>query len=155
MSQATIPTDNVDPELVAKPCPWDVGHIKKVMFYLGPVSSIFDFITFAACIALSVAAPVFQTVWFLESLMTQTLVIHIVRTPKIPFLESRPSRMLVISSFAIVALGWAIVYSPIGHYFGFIAPPPEFIAIILGIVAGYLILIQVVKVWFAKKYGWK
>jgi len=155
MSQATIPSDNVDEELVAKPCPWDVGHIKKVMFYLGPVSSIFDFITFGVCIMFGVAAPIFQTVWFLESLMTQTLVIHIVRTPKIPFLESRPSRMLIISSFAIVLLGWGIVYSPIGHEFGFAAPPPEFIAIILGIVIAYLVLIQIVKMWFAKKYGWK
>jgi len=155
MSQATIPSDNVDDELVAKPCPWDVEHIKKVMFYLGPVSSLFDFITFGACIMLGVANPIFHTVWFLESLMTQTLVIHIVRTPKIPFLESHPSRMLLISSFAIVLLGWAIVYSPIGQYFGFIAPPPEFIAIILGIVVAYLILIQIVKMWFAKKYGWK
>ena len=63
--------------------------------------------------------------------------------------------MLLISSFAIVILGWIIVYSPIGQYFGFIAPPPEFIAIILGIVVAYLILIQIVKMWFAKKYGWK
>jgi len=155
MSQATIPTDNVDPELVAKPCPWDVEHIKKVMFYLGPVSSVFDFITFGACIFLGVANPIFHTVWFLESLMTQTLVIHIVRTPKIPFLESSPSRLLLISSFAIVLLGWIIVYSPFGQYFGFIAPPPEFVAIILGIVVAYLILIQIVKMWFAKKYGWK
>ncbi|MFA5929873.1 MAG: magnesium-translocating P-type ATPase [Candidatus Micrarchaeia archaeon] len=155
MSQVTIPSDNVDPELVAKPCPWDVGHIKKVMFYLGPVSSLFDFATFAACILLSVAAPVFQTVWFLESLMTQTLVIHIVRTPKIPFLESRPSRMLLISSFAIVIVGWAIVYSPVGHYFGFEAPEPVFAALIFGIVLAYFALVQLVKMWFAKKYGWK
>ena len=154
MSQATIPSDNVDPELVAKPCPWDVEHIKKVMFYLGPVSSVFDFVTFGACIALSVTHPIFQTVWFLESLMTQTLVIHVVRTPKIPFLESRPSRMLLISSVAIVAIGWGIVYSPFGHYFGFIEPPPEFVAIIFGIVIAYLISIQVVKTWFARKYGW-
>jgi len=86
--------------------------------------------------------------------MTQTLVIHVVRTPKIPFLESRPSRMLLISSFAIVILGWFIVYSPIGQYFGFVAPEPIFIAIILVIVIAYLVLVQIVKTWFAKKYGW-
>ena len=154
MSQVTIPSDNVDDELVAKPCPWDVEHIKKVMFYIGPVSSLFDFATFAACIVLGAGAPIFQTVWFLESLMTQTLVIHIVRTPKIPFLESRPSRMLLFSSFAIVVIGWAIVYSPFGQYFGFAAPPPIFVAVIFGIVITYFVLVQLVKVWFAKKFGW-
>ena len=155
MSQVTIPSDNVDAELVAKPCPWDVEHIKKVMFYIGPVSSLFDFATFAACMIIGAGAPVFQTVWFLESLMTQTLVIHIVRTPKIPFLESRPSRMLLVSSFAIVILGWAIVYSPFGQYFGFEAPSPIFVAAIFGIVITYFVLVQLVKMWFADKYGWK
>jgi Mg2+-importing ATPase len=155
VSQITIPTDNVDAELVAAPSPWDVGYIKKVMFYLGPVSSLFDFATFGICILMGLPAAVFQTVWFLESLMTQTLVIHVVRTSRLPFIESRPSRLLLVSSFAIVLLGWAIVYSPFGEYFGFAAPDLSIIPIILGIVIAYLASMQLAKMWFAKKFGWK
>jgi len=155
MSQVTIPTDNVDSEQLEKPLPWDVEYIKKVMFYLGPVSSLFDFITFGACILLGAPAALFQTVWFMESLATQTLVIHVVRTGKVPFLESRPSRLLLISSFAIVAIGWLVVFSPFGEYFGFVPPPAEYLAVIVGIVVAYLVAVQLVKMWFARKFGWK
>ena len=155
MSQITIPSDNVDKEQLAAPTPWDVGHIRKVLLFIGPVSSIFDFITFGLCLALGLPAALFQTVWFMESLSTQTLVIHIIRTPKLPFLESRPSAPLLLSSFAIVAAGWLLVFSPIGEYFGFAAPPLEILGMIAVIVLAYLALVQIVKMWFASKYGWK
>ena len=155
MSQITIPSDNVDKEQLAAPTPWDVGHIRNVLLFIGPVSSIFDFITFGLCLALGLPAALFQTVWFMESLATQTLVIHIIRTPKLPFLESRPSAPLLLSSFAIVAAGWLLVFSPIGEYFGFAAPPLEILGMIAVIVLAYLALVQIVKMWFASKYGWK
>ncbi|HII53327.1 magnesium-translocating P-type ATPase [Candidatus Micrarchaeota archaeon CG1_02_49_24] len=155
MSQMGIPTDNVDSEYISKPTPWNIEYIKKVMIFFGPISSLFDFITYGVLLLFSASQPLFHTVWFLESLCTQTLVVHVIRTAKLPFLESRPSNYLIITSVAILVAGVSItLFQPLGSLFGFVAPPPEYFLIIAGIVGAYLILVQVMKSWFVKKYGW-
>ena len=154
LSQVAIPTDNVDNEYLLKPRPWNVKSIKKFMFILGPVSSIFDFITFAVMLFIFQAqAELFRTGWFLESLCTQTLVIHIIRTGKIPFLESRPSRFLVFTSLFIIIAGLIIIFSPLVKPLGFVKPPPMYFAALFILICAYLLLVQVVKQWFVRKYG--
>ncbi|MFA5363440.1 MAG: magnesium-translocating P-type ATPase [Candidatus Omnitrophota bacterium] len=155
LSQVAIPTDDVDKEYLVKPRPWDVQKIKKFMFIIGPVSSIFDFATYGVMLFIFHAdAALFHTGWFLESLCTQTLVIYVIRTGKIPFIESRPSKFLVFTSIFIVSAGIAIVYSPLAKPFGFVRPPPAYFAALVMIVSAYLVMVQVVKSWFIKKYGY-
>ena len=154
ISQIAIPTDHVDPEYVSRPRPWHVAYIKKFMLLIGPISSIFDFVTFWVLLALFRADPVFfHTGWFLESLCTQTLVIHVIRTRQIPFIESWPSPFLLISSMLIVAIGFYIPLSPLGPFFGFIAPPASFYWSLLLISGAYFFSVQMVKMWFVKRFG--
>ena len=154
LSQVAIPTDNVDNEYLLKPRPWNVKSIKKFMVILGPVSSIFDFITFAVMLFIFHAqAELFRTGWFLESLCTQTLVIHIIRTGKIPFLESRPSRFMVFTSLFIIIAGLIIPFSPLVRPLGFVKPPPAYFAALFILICAYLLLVQIVKQWFVRKYG--
>ena len=156
LSQVSIPSDEVDEEYLVRSRPWNVDYIKKFMMVFGPVSSIFDFITFGVLFFIFHASPaLFQTGWFLESLCTQTLVIHIIRTGKIPFIESKPSQFLIFTSIYIVSIGLVIPFLPIGAHFGFVMPPASFfiaLAIILGL---YCCTVQCVKNWFIKKYGYE
>ena len=156
ISQSTIPSDNVDPEYLLKPRRWSVDRLKKFIFCFGPLSSIFDFATFF--IMLFVFAgftnpEVFRTGWFVESLMTQTLIIHIIRTNKIPFFQSRASLLLTLSTFLIVALGIYLTVSPLASTFGFVALPLKYWLILTGLMIGYLLSAQWLKLWFIKKYG--
>lgn len=154
LSQIAIPTDFVDKEFLTKPRSWNIGSIKKFMLIMGPISSIFDYITFGVLLWLFCAsAEEFHTGWFIESLCTQTLVIHIIRTGKIPFIESRPSNFLLISSLLIITIGFLLITAPYGIHFGFVALPTLFYPCLAAIVVGYLLLIQKVKEWFVKKYG--
>jgi Mg2+-importing ATPase len=154
LSQVAIPTDYIDEDYLADPKPWDVDFIKKFMLIFGPVSSIFDFITYGILLFLFHASPsLFHTGWFLESLATQTLVIYIIRTSKIPFLESWPSRPLVLTSILIILLGFLIALSPFGSWFGFIKVPNAYFLALMAIVATYLMLVQIVKRQFIKRYG--
>ncbi|VVB65355.1 Copper-exporting P-type ATPase B [Candidatus Gugararchaeum adminiculabundum] len=154
-SQATIPTDGVDEEYLRKPTPWNIGYIKKMMLFFGPISSLFDFICFGALLFLGASVTLFHTVWFLESLATQTLVIHVIRTSKIPFIQSRASNLLLFSSIGIVLLGVALTLSPFAPMFGFENPPIGFLAITAAIVVAYLVLVQLLKMWFIKRYGYE
>ncbi|MCX7785923.1 MAG: magnesium-translocating P-type ATPase [candidate division WOR-3 bacterium] len=158
ISQVAIPTDKVDSEYLSKPRPWQVDSIKKFMITFGPVSSIFDFITFAVLYFIFKAKvynqELFHTGWFLESLITQTLVIHIIRTGKIPFIESRPSKFLMFTSIFIVATGLLIPFSPLAKPFGFIKPPSLYFPVLFTIVGVYLLVVQVVKKWFIHKFGY-
>jgi P-type Mg2+ transporter len=143
VSQLTIPTDNVDNDWVIKARRWNMKFIRKFMLFIGPISSIFDFSTFFLFFfVFKSPAGVFQTAWFLESLATQTLVIHIIRTKKIPFLQSRPSLPLVLSTFSIIAFAWLLPLTPIGEFFGLVALPPYMLLAIVGIVAVYLLLVE-------------
>lgn len=155
LSQIAIPTDNVDKEYIEKPRPWDIGSIKRFMLIFGPISSIFDFVTFSVLLFIFHAqAPYFRTGWFLESLCTQTLVIYVIRTGKIPFVQSRPSVYLLFSSLAIVGLGLYITHSALALPFGFAPMNKPFYAALTLIVVSYLILTQFIKMWFVKKIGY-
>jgi Mg2+-importing ATPase len=156
LSQVAIPSDEVDKEYLFKSRPWNVGYIKRFMLVLGPVSSLFDFLTFAILLFIFKAEPaVFRTGWFLESLCTQTLVIHVIRTGKIPFLESQPSQFLIFTSLYIITLGIIIPFTPLAKYFKFVLPPAGYFLLLLFIILLYLLLAQKVKMWFIKKYGYE
>jgi Mg2+-importing ATPase len=163
VSQSAITADNVDPEYVEKPKRWDIGYIKSFMFSLGPVSSLFDFLTFFIMLFVflplaspNIHEPLFQTAWFLESLITQTIVVFAIRTRKSPFWKSKPGRWLILSSFVIVTLGLIIPFTSLGNaYFGFVAPPIEFLGILVGLVVAYLGVVEVVKRWFYKRNAYR
>ncbi len=154
ISQIAIPSDEVDKEYLAKSRPWNVDYIKKFMLFIGPVSSLFDFATFGVLwFIFHARQPLFNTGWFLESLCTQTLVIHIIRTDKIPFIESKPSQFLMFTSIYIATIGLVLPFIPLGKHFGFVQPPPGYFIALIIIVAAYLITVQHMKNWFLKKYG--
>jgi len=155
-SQVPIPTDDVDDELIARPRPWDVGEIKRFILCVGPISSIFDYTTFFVmlyvfkCWAPS-RAPLFQTGWFVESLMTQTLVIHIIRTNKIPFLQSRASWPLTLTTVGIMAFGAYLPYSPLASSLGMVHLPGLYWPILLVTLLAYSCLTQGIKIWLLRK----
>jgi Mg2+-importing ATPase len=156
LSQIAIPSDNIDEEYLLKSRPWNVNYIRKFMIVIGPVSSLFDFITFGVLwFIFHASAPLFQTGWFLESLCTQTLVIHIIRTGKVPFIESKPSQFMLFTSIYIVTIALVLPFLPLGKYFGFVEPPPSFFIALMLIVPTYLCLVQFVKSWFIKRYGYE
>jgi Mg2+-importing ATPase len=156
LSQVAIPSDEVDNDYLLKSRPWNVEYIKKFMIFFGPISSIFDFVTFGVLLFVFHASqPLFNTGWFLESLCTQTLVIHIIRTGKIPFIESKPSQFLVFASIYIVTIGLIIPFTPLGKFFGFVAPPLTYFIALFLIVVSYLFSVQIGKKWFIKKYGYE
>ncbi|MDD5669701.1 MAG: magnesium-translocating P-type ATPase, partial [Candidatus Omnitrophica bacterium] len=155
VSQIAIPTDSVDKEYLVKPRRWDVTHIRRFMVIIGPISSIFDFITYGVMLFVFKSSPaLFHTGWFIESLCTQTLVIYVIRTGKIPFIESRPSTFLVLTSLFIVAAGISIPFSSLAKPFGFVVPPPSYFLVLIVIVGSYLFLVQWTKSWFIRKYGY-
>jgi Mg2+-importing ATPase len=158
VSQVAIPTDQVDREYLLRPRPWNVDYIKKFMIIIGPISSIFDFLTYGVMLWLFQCwnnPKLFHTGWFIESLCTQTLVIYVIRTGRIPFIESMPSRFLMATSLAIVTAGVLIPLSPLAGPFGFVTPPGVYFVVLAAIVAVYLFLVQVVKVWFIRKFGYE
>jgi Mg2+-importing ATPase len=154
-SQVPIPTDAVDAEQVALPRPWKIGEIKRFILCIGPISSIFDYSTFFVMLWVFKCwdpsrASVFQTGWFVESLMTQTLVIHIIRTNKIPFLQSRASWPLTITTLTIMAVGALLPYSPVAPSLGLVHLPGLYWPILLLTLLAYTGLTQSVKVWLLR-----
>jgi P-type Mg2+ transporter len=148
LSEVAIPLDEVDDELVAEPRHWDIRFIQNFMLTLGPVSSIFDFLTFGLLLLVFGASEaLFQTGWFIESLATQVLVIFVIRTRRNP-LRSRPHPLLAVTSVAVVAAGVLLPYSAVGRWFGFVPPPSVFLLALGGMVACYLLLAEGVKRWF-------
>jgi P-type Mg2+ transporter len=153
-SETTIPTDNVDQEYVQKPRKLKVEYIRKFMIFFGPISSVFDILTFLAMIyVFNATAPMFQTAWFVESFCTQTLVIFAIRTRKIPFFSSGPSLPLLASSLGMVALVILLPFTPIGAIFKFVQLPPLFFVMLAGFVVAYLILVELMKWWFYRRYA--
>ena len=155
-SQTTIPTDNVDAEYLAVPRRWDIGNITKFVLFVGPISSIFDYVTYFTMLYVFNAwnnPALFQTGWFVESLLTQTLIIHIIRTAKIPFLESRASTALVTTTIIIAAIGIFLPFSWLGGFLGFVPLPPSYWIALGLILPSYVILTHFVKVWFIRRYG--
>ena len=155
-SQTAIPTDNVDAEFLAVPRRWDIGNITKFVLFIGPISSIFDYVTYFTMLYVFNAwndPALFQTGWFVESLLTQTLIIHIIRTAKIPFFQSRASTALITTTLIIAAVGMALPYSWLASFLGFVPlPPTHWIAVGL-ILPSYVILTHVVKTWFIRRFG--
>src|SRR5207344_1954734 len=155
-SQTTIPTDNVDAEYLAVPRRWDIGNITKFVLFIGPISSIFDYVTYFTMLyvfnAWNNPAP-FQTCWFVESLLTQTLIIHIIRTAKIPFLESRASTALITTTIIIAAVGIALPFSWLGGFLGFVPLPPAYWFCLCLILLSYVVLTHFMKTWFIRRFG--
>lgn len=157
LSQTTIPTDTVDEEWLAKPRKWEIGNLRRFIVFIGPISSIFDYMTFFIMLTVFNCwhnPALFHTGWFVESLFTQTLIVHVIRTNKIPFIQSIASKPLLISSVAIVATGVLLtVIQPIARVLGFVALPPLYWPLLLGMLLTYVVLTQVVKTWFIHRFG--
>jgi Mg2+-importing ATPase len=157
-SQTAIPTDNVDEEYLAKPRRWEIGNIVHFMLFIGPISSIFDYATYFMMYYLFNAntpekSSLFQTGWFVESLLSQTLIIHIIRTRKIPFFESRASLPLTLTSVTICAVGVWLPFSPFAHALGFTPLPQLYWLLIAPMLLTYLTLTHFMKVWFHRRFG--
>jgi P-type Mg2+ transporter len=155
-SQTTIPTDNVDEEYLALPRKWDIGNIFKFMVFIGPISSIFDYATFGMMLYVFDAwnnPSLFQTGWFVESLLTQTLIIHIIRTAKIPFIESHASPALIATTVIICTVGMILPFTWAGSALGFQPLPWQYWPLVAAMLVTYAILTHLVKVWFIRRWG--
>jgi len=149
VGQMTIPTDRVDPEMLARPSQWDVRFIRRFMAFFGPISSIFDFVTFGILLAMLHATHTeFRSGWFVESLVTQSLVIFVIRTRRIPFFHSRPSRPLLIAIVVSASIGALLPFSPLASALGFSPLPLSFFALLVVLVGLYLTLTELGKQWF-------
>jgi Mg2+-importing ATPase len=156
VSQAPIPTDTVAPEQTARPRPWELGEIRKFILCIGPISSIFDYTTFFVMLYVfgcwdPARAGVFQTGWFVESLMTQTLIIHVIRTNKIPFVQGHASWQLTMTTVAIMAVAAWLPFSPAAPALGFTTLPALYWPILLSTLLCYVVLTQGVKMWLIHK----
>src|SRR5271166_5839563 len=156
-SQVPIPGDAVDEEQIARPRPWDIAEIRRFILFVGPISSIFDYTTFFVMLWVfncwdPSRASLFQTGWFVESLMTQTLVIHVIRTNKIPFIQSRASLPLTLTTLSIMAFGIWLPYSPLASALGLTHPPSLYWPILLLTLLSYMGLTQIIKVWLLHKH---
>jgi Mg2+-importing ATPase len=155
VSQISIPSDNVDPALLHRPKRWQIGFIRQFMMIIGPISSIYDFLTFGVLLWVfhaSSNAALFHTGWFVESLATQTLVVFVIRTAGNP-LKSRPSRALLAAVFAIVAIGVVLPYTALGKVLQFTPLPLSLLGAIAFLAVTYLLLVQVVKSWFYRRHA--
>ena len=155
-SQVPIPNDAVDDEQVARPRPWNIAEIKRFILFIGPISSIFDYTTFFVMLQVfhcwdPARASLFQTGWFVESLMTQTLIIHVIRTNKIPFIQSQASRALTLTTLAIMAFGIWLPYSPLASSLGFTHLPTMYWPILAVTMPAYVALTQLIKVWLLRR----
>ncbi len=155
-SQTTIPTDEVDAEWLTRPRKWTIGKILRFILFFGPISSIFDYVTFFLMLDVFNCRhnpALFHTGWFVESLFTQTLIIHVIRTNKIPLLESRASGPLILTSAIIVAVGAWLTVPPLANTFGFVPLPSLYWLFLAVMLLGYAMLTQVVKTWFVRRFG--
>ncbi|MGA9451558.1 MAG: magnesium-translocating P-type ATPase, partial [Verrucomicrobiia bacterium] len=173
-SQVPIPTDNVGAQYIAKPRPWNIGEIAKFIVFIGPISSIFDYTTFSVmwfffkCNQVGLtpelvarfgddaanhthAAALFNTGWFVESIMTQTLIIHVIRTSLIPFIQSRASWQLTMTTILIMLIGAILPYSPLAGPLGFVPLPWQFWPILAATLLCYVGLTQIIKAWMVRK----
>ncbi len=160
ISQIGIPFDNVDEDLLKQPQRWNPADIGRFMVYFGPISSIFDITTFLLMWFVFAAntpekQTLFQSGWFIVGLMTQTLVVHMIRTPKLPFIQSRASTPLLIMTGIIMAVGIFIPMGPVAHYFKLQALPPLYFAFLPVILLTYMGLTQAMKGFYTRRYGWQ
>jgi Mg2+-importing ATPase len=147
-----IPLDEVDPGEVRSPRVLDMNFIRNFMLVIGPISSVFDFLTFyVMLVVLEANEMLFQTGWFVESLTTQVLVIFIIRTRGNP-LRSRPHPVLTATSLAVVAIGAVLPFTPVGAFFGFVPPPAKFYFILAAMVVTYLVIVEAAKRRFYRRF---
>ena len=157
-SQTAIPTDEVDEEYLARPRRWEIGNIGRFMLTMGPISSLFDYLIYGTMYFLfgartPAAASLFQTGWFVESIISQTLIIHIIRTSRLAFIESRASTPLLLTSLLVCTVAAVLPYSPFGTALGFVPLPALYWPILTLMVLAYLALTHVMKVWFHRRFG--
>ncbi|MCP9455382.1 MAG: magnesium-translocating P-type ATPase [Nitrospira sp.] len=160
VSQIAIPFDNVDDELLKAPQRWQPADIGRFMVFFGPISSLFDILTYAMMWFVFSAdtleeQTLFQSGWFLVGLLTQTLIVHMIRTPKVPFIQSRASMPLLAMTGAIMAVGIFIPMGPLADYFKLQALPPLYFALLPMILLGYMALTQAMKGIYLRRYGWQ
>jgi len=158
ISQIAIPWDNMDEEYLEKPQQWNAGEIGKFMLYIGPISSIFDIVTFLVMWFVFQAntldkAPLFQSGWFIVGLLTQTLIVHMIRTEKIPFIQSHASAPVIWMTVLIMGLGVVIPYTPFGTYLGFVPLPAVYFFWLTLIILGYSLLTEIIKRWYIRRFG--
>jgi Mg2+-importing ATPase len=158
ISQAGIPFDRMDDDYLTKPRPWQVNDLGRFMLLIGPISSVFDLTTFALLYFLFGAnAPekqaLFQSGWFVEGLLSQTLIIHLIRTARVPFFQSTAATPLLLLTVAIMAAGIAVPFSPLGAAVGLVPLPWGYFPWLAATLVGYCALTQVVKTWYIRRFG--
>jgi P-type Mg2+ transporter len=168
-SQIGIPTDRIDEEYLLKPRRWNIESIKKFMLFLGPTSSVFDYTTFALMLFFfgcwkfkspTTTPPMkiyyeslFHTGWFVESLLTQTLIVHVIRTNRIPFFQSKPSAGLLLTTVTVMAIAMYLPYSPVAASLGLVRLPRLYWPWIAVTLIAYATLTHLVKTWFIRRFG--
>ncbi|MCK9800745.1 magnesium-translocating P-type ATPase [Pseudomonas sp. MAFF 302030] len=160
ISQIAIPFDNVDEEMLKQPQRWQPGDVGRFMLFFGPISSIFDITTFALMwYVFDANTPdhqtLFQSGWFVVGLLTQTLIVHMIRTPKIPFLQSRAALPLMVMTGIIMAVGIFLPMGPLAHYFKLQALPSLYFVFLPLILLAYMALTQAVKGFYVRRFGWQ
>ncbi len=160
VSQVAIPFDNVDEEQIQKPQRWEPAELGRFMLFFGPISSIFDILTF--CLMWFVfhantpdQQTLFQSGWFVVGLLSQTLIVHMIRTRRIPFLQSRAAWPLIVMTGLVMVLGIALPFSPLAGYLQLQALPLSYFPWLVAILAGYMVLTQMVKGFYSRRYGWQ
>ena len=153
VGQLAIPTDNVDPEIVARPAAWDIAFVRRFMSVFGPISSIFDFATFFVMLRLLHAShSEFRSGWFVESLATQTLVVFLIRTRRVPSFRSKPSVAMIITPIGCATVGAILPFTPLARILGFTELPIRFFLILFGMIVVYLVLVEIAKARFYARY---
>jgi Mg2+-importing ATPase len=158
LSQTVIPWDRVDHEFIEKPRKWNAGGIARFMVFIGPISSIFDYATFGVMwFVFKANSPAHQTLfqsgWFVESLLSQTLIVHLIRTQKIPFLQSWAAMPLIVTALIIMLIGQVLPYTPFGHSLSLVPLPLSFFGWLWGILLVYGVLTQWIKGWYIRKFN--
>ncbi|MEG0086697.1 MAG: cation transporting ATPase C-terminal domain-containing protein, partial [Niameybacter sp.] len=170
ISCISIPWDNVDKGFLKKPRKWDASSIGSFMVWIGPTSSVFDIVTyvlmyFVICpmvcgggyyepgVDQTLFMALFNAGWFVESLWSQTLIIHMIRTPKIPFIQSRASLAVGVVTTVAIGIGTIIPYTSLGTVLGMYAMPPVYFVWLIGIIVAYMMLATLLKKIYVRKYG--
>ncbi|HXZ70047.1 MAG TPA: HAD-IC family P-type ATPase, partial [Streptosporangiaceae bacterium] len=152
--QLAIPSDNVDPETLTRPAAWDIKFVRQFLYVFGPLSSVFDFITFWVLLALLNAGPTeFRTGWFVESIATQTLIIYVIRTRRVPFFRSRPSLPMMLVPTAAAAIGIVLPFTGLSHVLGFTPLPAAFFLVLVVLIVAYMVLVDAAKALFYRAHG--
>jgi P-type Mg2+ transporter len=157
ISQVSIPWDDVDQDYLKKPRKWDAAGIARFMVFIGPISSIFDIVTFIVMWHVFGAndpakQALFQSGWFVVGLLTQTLIVHMIRTQHIPFIQSRAATPVILLTASIMAIGIYLPFSPLGEHVGLVPLPMSYFPWLVGILLSYCLLTQVVKGWYIRRY---